>query len=90
MNSMYDMPDALKKSLCEYTQNTKAKDYTLWQGIVELRQKMVQLYNPKYNSHFTEEEVLISAGAIEAISSILLTIFTNPHDEIIVFEPTYA
>jgi aspartate/methionine/tyrosine aminotransferase len=42
------MPKELKKSLCDYTNNTKAKDYTLSQGILELRLKMVDLYNPKY------------------------------------------
>jgi aspartate/methionine/tyrosine aminotransferase len=42
------MPDSLKKSLCDYTKIREAKDYTLSQGILELREKMVELYNPKY------------------------------------------
>lgn len=86
----YDMPDSFKKSLCEYTNDTKAKDYTLSQGIFSLREKMVKLYNPKYNSNFKEEEVLITSGAIEWISSLLLTIVNKATDEIIMFEPTYS
>lgn len=86
----YDMPDELKKSLCEYTNDTKAKDYTLSQGILELRNKMVELYNPKYWSNFIAEEVLITSGAIEGISSLLLTLITKPTDEVLMFEPTYA
>ncbi len=86
----YDMPEELKKSLCDYTSNTKAKDYTLSQWILELREKMVRLYNLKYNSNFTSEEVLITSGAIEAISSLLLTLITKNTDEVIMFEPTYA
>ena len=86
----YDMPEELKKSLCEYTNYTKAKDYTLSQWILELREKMVELYNPKYNSNFTSEEVLITSGAIEGISSLLLTLITKNSDEVVMFEPTYA
>lgn len=86
----YDMPDWLKKSLWEYTNNTKAKDYTLSQWILELREKMVELYNPKYWSNFWSKEVLITSWAIEAISSLLLTIITKKSDEVISFEPTYA
>jgi len=86
----YDMPKELKKSLCDYTNNTKAKDYTLSQGILELREKMVDLYNPKYWSNFKSEEVLITSGAIEGISSLLLTIVNDSDDEVIMFEPTYA
>lgn len=86
----YDMPEWLKKSLCDYTNDTRAKDYTLGQGILELRKKMVKLYNQRYHSKFREDEILISAWAIEAISSLLLTIVTKPTDEIIMLEPTYA
>ncbi len=86
----YDMPKELKKSICDYTNDTKAKDYTLSQGILELREKMVKLYNPKYGSNFKSEEVLITSWAIEGISSLLLTIITKSSDEVIMFEPTYA
>ena len=86
----YDMPDELKKSLCDYTNNTKAKDYTLSQWILELREKIVDLYNPKYWSHFNSDEVLITSGAIEGISSLLLTLITKPTDEVLMLEPTYA
>lgn len=86
----YDMPKELKKSICEYVNDTRAKDYTLSQWILELREKMVDLYNPKYGSNFTSEEVLITAGALEAISSLLLTIITKPTDEVIMLEPTYS
>ena len=86
----YDMPKELKKSLCDYTNDAKAKDYTLSQGVLELREKIVNLYNPKYRSSFTASEVLITSGAIEWISSLLLTLITKNTDEVIMFEPTYA
>jgi len=86
----YDMPEWLKKSLCDYTNITEAKDYTLSQGILELREKMVELYNPKYKSNFSSNEVLITSWAIEWISSLLLTLITKPSDEVLMFEPTYA
>ena len=86
----YDMPDPLKKSLCSYTNDTNAKDYTLSQWVLELREKIANLYNPKYWSNFSAEEVLITSGAIEWISSLLLTLITKPTDEVLMLEPTYA
>jgi len=86
----YDMPEPLKKSLCEYTTNTKAKDYTLSQWVLELRNKVVDLYNPRYWSNFDSEEILITSGAIEWISSIMMTILTKSSDEVVMLEPTYA
>lgn len=86
----YDMPKELKKSLCDYTNDTRAKDYTLSQWILKLRKKIAEIYNPKYNSNITPEEILISSWAIEWISSVITTITTKFTDEIIMFEPTYA
>lgn len=86
----YDMPKSLKKSLCEYTNDIRAKDYTLSQWILELREKIVNLYNPKYWSNFTSDEVLITSGAIEGISSLIMTLVTKKTDEVIMLEPTYA
>lgn len=86
----YDMPESLKKSLCDYTNFSKAKDYTSSQWSLEFREKIVNLYNPKYKCNISSDEVLINSWAIEGISSLMLSIITKPTDEVIMFEPTYA
>lgn len=86
----YDMPESLKKSLCGYTNDTNAKDYTLSQWVLEFREKIANIYGEKYNCNLTEKEILITSWAIEWISSLILSIITKKTDEVIMFEPTYA
>ena len=63
--------------------------YAPMEGVIKLRQKIVEktefLYNAKYNP---ESEVTITAGATQAIFSAITT-FINEGDEVIVFEPAY-
>jgi len=86
----YDMPESLKKSLCDYTNYSKAKDYTLSQWVLEFRKKIADIYGEKYNCNLTEKEILITSWAIEWISSLMFSIITKKTDEVIMFEPTYA
>ncbi len=86
----YEAPEVLKKAMKEHINEKKSNDYTIWPGILELREKMCKLYNPKYNCWINVDEILITAGAIQAIMSIILTIITKKSDEIIFIEPTYS
>ncbi len=86
----YEAPEILKNAMKEHIDEKKSNDYTMGPGILELREKMCSIYNPKYNSEINVDEILVTAGAIEAIISVMLTIITKKSDEIIFIEPTYS
>ena len=69
--------------------NSGYNQYAPMQGNMELREaiskKMEALYNSTYHP---EHEITITAGATQAISTILST-FVMPNDEVIIFKPAY-
>lgn len=86
----YDMPEKLKQETSKFILNWDANKYTHPMWIVELRKKVSEFYKSNYNSNFTKNEIVITAWAIEAINSLLLTILTNKNDEVILLDPSYA
>lgn len=69
--------------------NSGYNQYAPMAGNLELRKaiskKMASLYNSSYHP---ENEITITAGATQAISTIITT-FVKPNDEVIVFKPAY-
>jgi methionine transaminase len=63
--------------------------YAPMQGLLELRQqiavKTAMMYGAEYDP---ESEITITAGATQAISSII-TAFVKPGDEVIIFDPSF-
>lgn len=86
----YDVPKPIVEFLIEQIKNWKTNRYSIVPGIPQLRDQIATRYLQKYNIELDpEKNIIITAGAIEAISSFLLaTLF--PGDEVILVDPTYA
>jgi aspartate aminotransferase len=66
----------------------KVVEYSHSAGIPSYRQKLVEYYR-KYNIHITSDQIIIGAGASEAILFAMNSCM-DPGDEIIIPEPFYA
>jgi len=86
----YPMPEKLKQEVSKLVLSWKANKYTHPMWIIELREKVSEFYKKYNNSNFSKDEIVITAWAIEAINSFLLTIITDKKDEIILLDPSYA
>lgn len=71
----------------------KTKDdidsYSDPQGLLELRQKISSSLT-KQSMQYSAAEITVTAGAIEALNSVLLTFVTGQRDEVIVPMPAYS
>lgn len=68
--------------------NQKVIEYSHSAGILSYREKLVEYYN-KHDIHLTPDEIIIGAGASEAILFAMSSCM-DPGDEIIIPEPFYA
>ncbi len=68
--------------------NQKVVEYSHSAGILSYRKKLVEYYS-KYGIHITPDEIIIGAGASEAILFAMNSCM-DPGDEIIIPEPFYA
>ena len=63
--------------------------YSPMQGILPLREQIAKKFDALYNSTYhPEKEITITAGATQAIFTIIST-FVNEGDEVIIFKPAY-
>ncbi len=83
-----DIPTPQSMIDAMHTLDVKVIEYSHSAGILSCRQKMCDYY-AKHNIHVSPEEIIIGAGASEAILFAVQTCL-NPGDEIIIPEPFYA
>lgn len=69
--------------------NSGYNQYAPMPGSLELRQAISKKFENLYNtSYHPESEITITAGATQAIFTII-SAFVRPHDEVIIFKPAY-
>ncbi|MGC1472265.1 MAG: methionine aminotransferase [Psychroserpens sp.] len=69
--------------------NSGYNQYAPMAGIIELRTAISQKFERLYNSSYhPETEITVTAGATQAIFTIIST-FIKPNDEVIIFKPAY-
>ena len=85
----FDTPDAIKKKAIEAIEQGKVAKYSLAPGLLELREVIVQKLEQENKFFDFEEEIIVTAGSIEAITATLLAIL-SPGDEVLIPDPTYA
>lgn len=69
--------------------NSDYNQYAPMAGSMELRQAISKKFEILYNSSYhPESEITITAGATQAIYTIIST-FIKPEDEVIIFKPAY-
>jgi aminotransferase len=85
----FDTPDAIKNAAIEAIQKGKVAKYSLAPGLLELREVITQKLEEENKFYDFEEEVVVTAGSIEAITATMLAIL-SPGDEVLVPDPTYT
>lgn len=76
--------DAVSKAM-----NSGYNQYAPMAGLMELRQAISKKFERLYNSSYhPDTEITITAGATQAIFTIIST-FIKPGDEVIIFKPAY-
>lgn len=85
----FDTPDAIKRAAIEAIKKGKVAKYSLAPGILELREVIAQKLEQEKKFFDFEEEIIVTAGSIEAITATMLAIL-SPGDEVLVPDPTYT
>ncbi|MCX6763097.1 MAG: aminotransferase class I/II-fold pyridoxal phosphate-dependent enzyme [Candidatus Moranbacteria bacterium] len=85
----FDTPDAIKNAAIEAIQKGKVAKYSLSPGLLELREVITQKLEEENKYYDFEEEVIVTAGSIEAITATMLAII-SPGDEVLIPDPTYT
>ena len=85
----FDTPDAIKRAAIEAIEKGKVAKYSLSPGLLELREVITQKLELENKFYDFEEEVIVTAGSIEAITATMLAIL-SPGDEVLIPDPTYT
>lgn len=85
----FDTPDSVKRAAIEAIEKGRVAKYSLAPGLLELREVITQKLEQENKFFDFEEEVIVTAGSIEAITATLLTILA-PGDEVLIPDPTYT
>jgi len=85
----FDTPECIKRQAIKRINSGDVSKYSLSPGIMELREA-IEVDLAKRGIHYDfENEIIITAGAIEAITSSLLAI-VQKGDEVLIPDPTYT
>ncbi len=85
----FDTPDFIKKRAERALSRGVVAKYSLSPGLPELRELIEESLERENMYYDWEKEILVTCGAIEAITATIMAI-TNPGDEVIIPEPTYT
>ncbi len=85
----FDTPDPIKRRAIEAIEQGKVAKYSLVPGILELREVIAQKLEEENKFFDFEEEIIVTAGSIEAITATMLAIL-DPGDEVLIPDPTYT
>jgi len=85
----FDTPDAIKRAAIEAIEKGKVAKYSLAPGLLELREVIAHNLEKENKFYDFEEEVIVTAGSIEAITATMLAIL-SPGDEVLIPDPTYT
>lgn len=85
----FDTPEPVKRAAIEAIEKGRVAKYSLAPGLLELREVITQKLEQENKFFDFEEEVIVTAGSIEAITATLLAIL-SPGDEVLIPDPTYT
>ncbi|MDF2519852.1 MAG: aminotransferase [Clostridia bacterium] len=83
----FDTPEFIKKAAKDAL-DANNTHYVSNAGLPELRKVVAQKYNKSIGKYYTQDNVMISFGGMEAIF-LALTAIVNPGDEVLVPNPGY-
>ena len=85
----FDTPEYIKKRVENALKRGVVAKYSLSPGLPQLRE-LIELSLEQEGMYYDwQKEILVTAGAIEGITSTIMAI-TEPGDEVIIPEPTYT
>ena len=84
----FPMPDVVKEAYISAIREDKTS-YSHNKGLSETRQAISNYFKNKYGFEYSEEEIIITNGASEALDTSLRSII-EPGDEILIPGPVYA
>lgn len=82
-----EMPKIIKDKMCEYLMNNKI-GYSMLGGRLELRKEISNYYLDRYNLEIGEDEILVTVGSTEGLSTAIKGIILEG-DEVIAPVPLY-
>jgi aminotransferase len=85
----FDTPEPIKQFVAEKIAAGACAKYSVTPGLPELRELIAETLLHEGMRYDPDTEIIITCGAIEAISATLLASI-NPGDEVLVTSPTYA
>jgi aspartate/methionine/tyrosine aminotransferase len=85
----FDTPESIKQKAIEAIEKGRVAKYSLSPGIPELREAIEESLASDGMFYDFDSEIIITAGAIEAITATLITIL-EPNDEVLIPSPTYT
>ncbi len=86
----FDTPEVVKKAAIKALNRGAVAKYSLTCGLSELRETIEQKLAEDEMYYDFEKEIIVTAGAIEAITAALLTIIDGKKNEVLLFSPSYA
>lgn len=84
----FPMPDVVKQAYINAISEDKTS-YSHNKGLTETRQAISQYFKRRYGFLYSEEEIIVTNGASEALDTSLRSII-DPGDEILIPGPIYA
>lgn len=86
----FDTPEIIKKAAFKALNRGTVAKYSLTYGLPELRETIEQKLAEEGMYYDFEHEIIVTAGAIEALAAVLIAIITGGKNEVILFSPSYA
>ena len=83
-----DAPQKVKEAVAYHALNSLIK-YSPVGGIPELREKIAKFYNETFGGNYKKDNVLVTVGSTEGLSSTLKTILAKG-DEVLIPTPAYV
>lgn len=92
INLSQGFPDfSIEPNLSDYLEKATrdgANQYAPMEGLLSLREQIAQKYYSLYNISYSADEVVITAGATQAIFTAIASVISKG-DEVIIFTPAY-
>ena len=85
----FDTPEAIKAHVKDALDQGRCARYSLAPGLGELREQIAESLVEEGMRYDPDGEILVTAGAIEAIAATLIAL-TEPGQEVIIPSPSYA
>ena len=85
----FDTPEPIKQKAIKAIEKGMVAKYSLSPGIPELREAIEENLAQDGMFYDFDSEIIVTAGAIEAITATLITIL-EPNDEVLIPSPTYT